>query len=540
MSRLFLLVLGSLLLAGMAAAYDLPEVIGVIEANPRVAGFATDFCCAGNLGGDPSNDLLIRNGGSNRAELYFGGQIMDDEFDFSFLPILPNQNICYAVNYLGNIIPGQPPYIALHSLLLGDPNIGQVNLYECGEILDDIPEFTLQNEYFRSSPFITVGYNTRPADVDGDGVPDFICMREDFPAGKFMIFLGGEDFLQDTIPDWEIYLHSPVNWARATEFSSGYDVDADGCHDILLKVLQQRENDNREVYWYYLYLGGSPMDTTPVFSFREDHFEGRFENRQMDEGFTLLPDVNSDGYADWGIQWREIHDRYDNDGFLIFFGSDTPDMVPDLDLEGHRRLWLDHAHIAGGDFNNDGVGDIVTVMTGSPPTMGEVHIHFGSPWIDSEADIYIDSEHDYDGRFFALGIRVGGIADYNNDSVDDIVLKMFGPTIVVLAGNEDWQVDVKPETLPNSHNLSLIAHPNPFNSILKIDYELPIRGDIRLDIYNIQGQIVDSVIVDNEKYDQQTVVWDATGNCAGIYFVRLMLTTHSEILYKSVKVVFLP
>lgn len=69
-------------------------------------------------------------------------------------------------------------------------------------------------------------------------------------------------------------------------------------------------------------------------------------------------------------------------------------------------------------------------------------------------------------------------------------------------------------------------YPNPFNPTTTISYQLPEAGQVRLDIYNVRGQLVRTLIDAEMKAGSYSIVWngkDKTGQnmASGIYFYRL-------------------
>lgn len=80
--------------------------------------------------------------------------------------------------------------------------------------------------------------------------------------------------------------------------------------------------------------------------------------------------------------------------------------------------------------------------------------------------------------------------------------------------------------VPNNFNISQ-NYPNPFNPSTKIQFSVPSTERVRLDVYDIQGQLVTSLI-NSEVMNagNYSVTWDgrsATGSrvASGIYFARL-------------------
>ncbi|NQU06156.1 MAG: VCBS repeat-containing protein [Calditrichaeota bacterium] len=64
--------------------------------------------------------------------------------------------------------------------------------------------------------------------------------------------------------------------------------------------------------------------------------------------------------------------------------------------------------------------------------------------------------------------------------------------------------------------------PNPFNSRITIGYSIPEAGFVSLNIYNQSGRLVENVINYNVGASHHSIIWDAAGFPAGIYFVRLI------------------
>jgi hypothetical protein len=88
-------------------------------------------------------------------------------------------------------------------------------------------------------------------------------------------------------------------------------------------------------------------------------------------------------------------------------------------------------------------------------------------------------------------------------------------------------VSVRIETRPEAYALRE-NYPNPFNPETTIKYELPEAGQVRLEVYNMLGQVV-KTLVDNQFQNagRHTVQWDATNNSgqplsSGVYFYRVI------------------
>lgn len=77
------------------------------------------------------------------------------------------------------------------------------------------------------------------------------------------------------------------------------------------------------------------------------------------------------------------------------------------------------------------------------------------------------------------------------------------------------------EELPNEFDLYQ-NYPNPFNPATTIRYDLPQNTDVRLDIYNILGQRVYTLVNAPQKAGRYEVRFDASSLASGVYFYRLM------------------
>lgn len=69
-------------------------------------------------------------------------------------------------------------------------------------------------------------------------------------------------------------------------------------------------------------------------------------------------------------------------------------------------------------------------------------------------------------------------------------------------------------------------YPNPFNPSTTISYQLPESGNIRLEIYNLKGQLVQTLVEANQEAGAHSVIWNGTdannrGVASGVYFYRL-------------------
>ena len=56
------------------------------------------------------------------------------------------------------------------------------------------------------------------------------------------------------------------------------------------------------------------------------------------------------------------------------------------------------------------------------------------------------------------------------------------------------------------------AYPNPFNPTTKISYELPNNEFVSIDIYNLMGRHIKSLVNMNQDPGHRTIEWNATND----------------------------
>lgn len=93
-------------------------------------------------------------------------------------------------------------------------------------------------------------------------------------------------------------------------------------------------------------------------------------------------------------------------------------------------------------------------------------------------------------------------------------------------GNPQWpQCEwYKTEDFPNPPVKTelLNAYPNPFNSETMISFNLSAPGQVRLDVYNLNGRLVETLVNDYRDAGRYNVAWNASGYSSGIYFYKLI------------------
>ncbi|MBD3170087.1 MAG: T9SS type A sorting domain-containing protein [candidate division Zixibacteria bacterium] len=124
----------------------------------------------------------------------------------------------------------------------------------------------------------------------------------------------------------------------------------------------------------------------------------------------------------------------------------------------------------------------------------------------------------------ALGTELGSAPnDYSTgDCGEFIFLHPYGRddgsgiwTVAEWGERKDTGVNLPKVTVLNQN------YPNPFNARTSITFDLSDDGDVRLEVYNLMGQKVETLIDGITQAGQHTVSWDAATYSSGLYFYRL-------------------
>ena len=96
-------------------------------------------------------------------------------------------------------------------------------------------------------------------------------------------------------------------------------------------------------------------------------------------------------------------------------------------------------------------------------------------------------------------------------------------TIVILNVVED--LSISNQNLPNNYALDQ-NYPNPFNPITKIHYNLPDAVKVKIDIYDIRGRKVKSLLNQFQEPGFKSIQWNASNDLgekvsSGMYFYRI-------------------
>jgi hypothetical protein len=116
-----------------------------------------------------------------------------------------------------------------------------------------------------------------------------------------------------------------------------------------------------------------------------------------------------------------------------------------------------------------------------------------------------------------------------------------GTDCVVIRGHNGGQGDLDDQSPKRKSITSILNRPNPFNASTVITYTLETEGQVCLEIFDVLGRRVTTLVNEFQSPGQHTMAWsgkDNTGSsvASGIYFYRLqsgeMIATRKMVLLK--------
>ncbi len=82
--------------------------------------------------------------------------------------------------------------------------------------------------------------------------------------------------------------------------------------------------------------------------------------------------------------------------------------------------------------------------------------------------------------------------------------------------------------LPNDYSLYPMF-PNPFNTTSTIRYDVPVRGVVEVDVYDVLGRMVTTLVDGDVEAGRHRVMWDAGDMPSGVYFVQMLAGGYQQV-----------
>ena len=138
------------------------------------------------------------------------------------------------------------------------------------------------------------------------------------------------------------------------------------------------------------------------------------------------------------------------------------------------------------------------------------------------------------GQAFSLDhTHEAKVADYRTDGNETILVivvpgsnELFTYTgdfeiVDMIVANSEGRIDVNVINTPQEFSLNM-AYPNPFNPITNINFTLPFESGITLEVYDMQGRIIEVLVSGDMEPGYHSVIWNADSHSSGVYFVKMV------------------
>jgi len=130
---------------------------------------------------------------------------------------------------------------------------------------------------------------------------------------------------------------------------------------------------------------------------------------------------------------------------------------------------------------------------------------------------------------FMLGVQNdnGGLvfADFVTGEMDNDAIEVSYSTLHL----PDTQTGIDDEVveIPTSYGLNQ-NYPNPFNAHTTISYSLPEGSDVTIDIYDIMGRKVTTLVSGYQNAGTHSAIWNANDVSSGVYLYKLTAGNYTE------------
>jgi len=126
--------------------------------------------------------------------------------------------------------------------------------------------------------------------------------------------------------------------------------------------------------------------------------------------------------------------------------------------------------------------------------------------------IYVDYGSAYDGMYICGNVTAGwyfiGQDSFKGTITQEVIAETSAPAAYSVAQNT----------------------PNPFNPTTTINFNIAKAGKVTVDIYNVAGQKVDTLVNGNQSAGNHSVVWNASKFSAGVYFYTVKSGSFSKTM----------
>ncbi|MCK4338786.1 MAG: T9SS type A sorting domain-containing protein [Candidatus Cloacimonetes bacterium] len=223
---------------------------------------------------------------------------------------------------------------------------------------------------------------------------------------------------------------------------------------------------------------------------------------------TVFPYV-CDQIVDLGDDWGQVYMYYmDDNSFGSYAGSE-----PSGENNGGQ---INYSCLKIKFPTPGSIQGLVTLVGGSG-NVQDVKISFTTPL--NNTPVYPDDIGNYEMPIAAGLYNVTASLDgYTSHTVNGVRVhagSAINVNFTLTSHSADDHISDISTTKLNQN------YPNPFSSTTSISYYLPKSDNMKLQIYNARGQLVETLVDNYETVGNHSIIWDVKNLSSGIYFYKL-------------------
>jgi hypothetical protein len=298
-----------------------------------------------------------------------------------------------------------------------------------------------------------------------------------------------------------------------------------------------------------VHTSGNELEITRRFTFIKSDQYIRIETSIKNISGSIVSNIAFKEWTDWDDDGNTFNDwGYDSRRMMIYaheihFTTIVPLQPPSImDIDG----WNDyHVRLTDGDVPPDSISnydglellhfDLGSLNSGSSISLANVYAagntlaelqsvvdRAGIRWIScnpTSGTVAPGASQNITVKFNAKGLQGGDYRSVISVTSNDPGNSVKSIPVRLTVDTTKTDVTENGSAIPKEFALHQ-NYPNPFNPSTTIQYALPARSIVKLQVFNMLGQLITELVGTEQNAGYQSVVWKANV-ASGLYFYRI-------------------